>query len=165
MEPELITELFNYMIKYEKNCPKRVNHFLKVYSFANIIAENEKIDEKTKFLLKIVSILHDIGIKPSLEKYNSSAGKYQEIEGPSIARRALESFNVDESIIKRVCFLIAHHHQYNKIDAIDFQILVEADFLVNIFEDGLSEKEIQSIKSKYFKTSTGIELLNKLYLG
>ena len=46
----------------------------------------------------------------------------------------------------------------------DFQILVEADFLVNIFEDGMDEHSIKSVKEKIFKTKTGINLLEKLFL-
>jgi hypothetical protein len=34
--------------------------------------------------------------------------------------------------------------------------------LVNIFEDGLSKEKIFLIKEKYFKTTSGKELLDKL---
>ena len=43
-------------------------------------------------------------------------------------------------MIERVKYLIAHHHTYDAIDGIDYQILVEADFLVNILEDGLAKE-------------------------
>ena len=46
----------------------------------------------------------------------------------------------DEAVIDRVLFLIAHHHTYTGIEGEDYQILVEADFLVNLFEDGSSRK-------------------------
>jgi hypothetical protein len=42
--------------------------------------------------------------------------------------------------------------------------LVEADFLVNIFEDELEKHSIKNIKEKIFKTKSGIKLLEKLYL-
>ena len=109
--------------------------------------------------------MHDIGIKISEEKYNSSAGNYQEIEGPPVARKMLEGLDFDEKIIDRVCFLIGHHHTYSKIDNIDYQILVEADFLVNIYEDEIKHDSIVSIKNKYFKTKAGTNFLEKLYLS
>ena len=56
-----------------------------------------------------------------------------------------------------------HHHTYNQIDGLDFQILVEADFLVNIFEDKMNVDQIASIRKQYFKTKTGIELLQSVY--
>lgn len=159
-----ITQLTKEMLEHEKGCPKRINHFLKVNSFAKIIAESENINENQKMILDVATIMHDIGIKISLEKYNSSTGKYQEIEGPQIANKLLQKLDFEPSLIERVCFLIKNHHSYNKIDEIDFQILVEADFLVNIFEDNLDKESVMKIKGKYFKTQTGKELLDKIYL-
>lgn len=159
-----LIDIINYMVQYEKGCAKRINHFLKVYSFAKIIADNEKIDEKTSFLIEVVSILHDIGIRASLEKYNSSAGKYQQIEGPALAEKMLNDFGFEKDFVERICFLIAHHHEYDKIDGIDYQILIEADFLVNIFEDELNRENISKIK-KYFKTQTGLNLLETMFLS
>jgi len=156
--------LLNKMIAYFGNDAKRINHALKVHSFANIIAENEIDDDFKKEVVNYAAILHDIGIKEAEKKYNSSSGKYQEIEGPPIAGSILQTLNVSPEIIERVCFIISCHHSYNKIDDIDFQALVEADFLVNIYEDSMHKENIQSIKDKIFKTQTGIDLLNKIYL-
>jgi len=47
--------------------------------------------------------------------------------------------------------LIGNHHTYDKIDGIDFQILVEADFLVNIYEDEINKESIKSIKIKFLE--------------
>lgn len=151
-------------ISYDAGDPKRINHFLKVFSFAKSIGEIEKLDEKKQYMLEISAILHDIGIKVSEEKYKSSAGHYQEIEGPSIAEEILAKLEIEEEIIKRVSYLIGHHHTYKDIDDIDYQILIEADFLVNIYEDNIAKEQIEIIKNKYFKTKTGIEFLKKMYL-
>ena len=59
--------------------------------------------------------------------------------------------------------MIGNHHSYSKIDGLDFQILVEADFLVNIYEDELNKKMLASIREKYFKTTTGKMLLGTIY--
>ena len=42
--------------------------------------------------------------------------------------------------------LIGHHYTYDHIDAPDWQILVEADFLVNLFEDGESRDAVLKIR-------------------
>lgn len=152
------------MINYFDGDDRRINHALKVYAFAKNIAELEGIIEEKKEIVEISSILHDIGIKVSEEKYNSSAGKYQELEGPQVARDLLDEFNIEKNIIDRVCFLIAHHHTYSNIDDIDLQILIEADFIVNIYEDSMKNDAIETVKSKYFKTKTAIEILNSMYL-
>ena len=156
--------IINEMISYYAKDPRRVNHFLKVFSFAKSIGELEKLNEEIQDILEIAAIMHDIGIKIREEKYNSSAGNYQEIEGPPIAREILSKFKFDEKFIDRVCFLIGNHHTYNKIDGIDYQILIEADFLVNIYEDEIKEAQIEIIKGKYFKTKAGTDFLINLYL-
>lgn len=161
---EKTSTIIDEMISYYSKDPRRVNHFLKVFSFAKSIGELEKLDEETQYILEVAAIMHDIGIKVSEEKYNSSAGNYQEIEGPPVARELLSKFKFDEKFIDRVCFLIGHHHTYSKIEGIDYQILVEADFLVNIYEDEIKIPQIECIKDKYFKTKAGTEFLNNLYL-
>lgn len=80
-----ICSVINEMISYYKGDVKRINHFLKVYSFSKTIGELEKLDKDTQFILEVAAAMHDIGIKVSEEKYNSSAGKYQELEGPIVA--------------------------------------------------------------------------------
>lgn len=153
------------MIEYFGNDVKRINHALKVFSFASLIAENELEDFKFKNIVYFSGLLHDIGIKEAERKYNSNAGNYQEIEGPPIARKILEELYVSNEIIERVCYIIANHHSYNKIDGTDFQILVEADFLVNIFEDSIDKESVLKIKEKIFKTNTGNSLLEIMYLS
>ncbi len=152
------------MIDYYGTDLRRINHFLKVFSFAKTIGEGERLDDKNQNLLEITAIVHDIGIKVSEEKYNSSAGVYQELEGPAQAEKLLSSLGCDNDFIKNVCYIIAHHHTYKNIDTLPYQMLVEADFLVNLFEDGASIKAAHTAMEKVFKTGTGIKLLKKMYL-
>lgn len=158
-----IGHVINAMIGYYAGDVRRVNHFLKVYGFAKAIGEAEGLGDGTQQILEIAALTHDIGIKNSENKYNSSAGNYQQIEGPPEAKKLLEKLDVDEAVIDRVCWLIAHHHTYTDIQGIDYQILVEADFLVNAYEDKLSHEVIENVRDKVFKTKAGNKLLNKLY--
>lgn len=159
----LVNDVLIKMIDYFDGDVKRINHALKVFTFSNSIAKAE--NENIQFILQITSLLHDIGIKMSEKKYNSSAGNYQEIEGPSVAREILKDFNISNDILERIIFLIGHHHTYSAIDGIDFQILIEADFIVNSYEDSLDTKAIEYAKDKYFKTEAGIKLLESMYLN
>lgn len=160
----IVSAVMNKMIGYFENDVKRVNHALKVYGFAKSIAETEGLSGERLEILKVAAILHDIGIKLGEQQYHSSSGKYQEMLGPSVARTLLQEFNIQEKFIERVCYLIGHHHTYSKITGIDFRILVEADFLVNIFEEDLSKQQVKSIKEKYFRTSVGTAYLDNMYL-
>jgi HD superfamily phosphodiesterase len=160
----LVTETLYRMVDYFGTDARRINHALKVNSFARLVGQKEGVTADVLEIIDLSSILHDIGIPISEQKYGSCIGKYQEIEGPPIAHEILESLGASTEIIDRVCYLIGNHHTYTKIDGIDFQILVEADFLVNIFEDEMSESAIKSARDKYFKTETGKFILDRMYL-
>ena len=156
-------KLIEKMMEYYAGDPKRVQHFLKVYEFAKLIGGSESLDTETMHILRTAAIVHDIGIKISEEKYGSSNGKYQEKEGPAVAEPMLLALGYDEAVIDRVLFLIAHHHTYNEIEGLDYQILVEADFLVNLFEDGSSRETAEKVRKNIFKTNTGIKYLEHLF--
>ncbi|MDR1625016.1 MAG: HD family phosphohydrolase [Spirochaetia bacterium] len=159
----LIDNILASAITYNGNDVKRINHLLKVFSFAHHIGIMEKCDMKIQTIVDISALLHDIGIHEAERKHNSSAGNWQEIEGPPVAQELLKNFALDTAVKDRILFLIGHHHHYGDIDGIDFQILVEADFLVNIFEDKIDDHSIRNIREKIFKTKNGIRLLEQLY--
>lgn len=163
MKSNIIKDVITKMIIYFGNDVVRINHALKVYGFAKVIGEIENINNEKLQILEVAAILHDIGIKESERKYNSSSGNYQEVEGPPVARKLLDDFNLEREFLDRVSYIIGNHHTYGKIDDIDFQILVEADFLVNIFEDNLNNQAINLIKEKYYKTTSGIMYLENMY--
>lgn len=157
-------QLILKMTEFNKGDAKRIQHFIKVYEYAHIIGELEGLDEKVQKILDIASILHDIGIHPSEEKYGRCDGKLQEQEGPFYARKMLSDFpEVTKEEIDRVCYLIGHHHTYTNVDGDDYRILLEADFLVNAYEDELSMESICAFKENVFRTKTGIELLDSMY--
>ena len=160
----LVNEVLDLAIAYNGNDIKRINHLLVVFSFAQHIGIMEKCDSQLQTIIEISALLHDIGIHESERKYNSSAGKWQEIEGPIVARELLKKMNMDNNTLERVLFLIGHHHSYAAIDGVDFQILVEADFLVNIFNDGSGKIECKKIRDEIFKTKTGTRLLEQMYM-
>ncbi|MDO4300242.1 MAG: HD domain-containing protein [Clostridia bacterium] len=161
MTGKIVTAMTNYY----KGDVKRINHFMKVYAFAKAIGEEEGLDSKTQNILEIAAIVHDIGIKPSEEKYGSSAGKYQETEGPGETERLLTDLGVDKDTIERVCFLVGHHHTYKNIEGMDYQILVEADFIVNIYEDNESRAAVERVYESIFKTMTGKKYMKDMYLN
>ena len=158
------TAVLHKMILFDKGDPRRIQHFLKVYMFAALIGKMEDLSPKQQMILEIAAILHDIGIHPAEKKSGFSNGKLQEQEGPACARELLDEIGgYEPELIDRVCFLIAHHHTYDGVDGLDWQILLEADFLVNSFEKGLTEESIKKFRSNVFKTKSGIDMLNNQY--
>lgn len=151
------------MITFEKGDPARIQHFLKVHSLARLIGIMEGVNAYTQYVLETAAIVHDIGIPVCEKKYGRCDGKLQEQEGGTPAREMLEELGYSESVIDRVVYLVEHHHTYTDIRGLDYQILVEADFLVNLYEEKAAEKEIRSAGTRIFRTETGKGLLREMF--
>jgi len=156
-------KLILHMMDHDRGMPHLIQHFLKVHAFARLIGVQECLDEVTLHILETAAIVHDIGIVPSLRVYGDDAGKHQEELGPAQAESILRSLGFDEDVIRRVCYLVGHHHTYTDIDGPDYQILVEADFLVNLFENHTGRDAIARANETIFLTKTGRELLRKQF--
>jgi hypothetical protein len=68
-----------------------------------------------------------------------------------------------ETVSERVQYLIAHHHTYSNIDGLDYQILVEADFLVNLHEDSVSKDAVKTAYDNIFKTQSGRKICREMF--
>ena len=158
-----IANVLAKMIDYEQGCPHRVNHFLKVHSFARIIGEAEGLTSSEQYILEVAAAMHDCGIRASLLKHGYYNGKMQEEEGPAVADKMMLELGMNEEVRDRVRYLIGHHHTYTNIEGPDYRILVEADFLVNIYEDERAADAIETVKEKYFITRKSREILTSLY--
>ncbi len=159
----MINKLHLAMIELYSGDAKRIQHFCKVHSYAKLIGESENLDSRSLFILEAAALTHDIGIHTCEEKYGSCGGKLQEKEGPAIAAKLLSELGFDDDVSERVQFLIAHHHTYDNIDSADYQMLVEADFLVNIMEDGLSKEAALSAYNKIFRTECGKKICRDMF--
>lgn len=157
--PQLIAKA----IAFDHGDARRIQHFLKVYTYADLIGKLEHIPASTQHTLVTAAVLHDIGIHAAEKKYGSASGIYQEQEGPAPARDILTSLGYPEDVIERVCFLIAHHHTYHDVDGLDYQILLEADLLVNAYEDRLGKDAIRQVCQRVFRTTSGIQLLKETF--
>ncbi len=151
---------------YEMACyfgkdTRRTNHAMKVYGRACAIASGTPLTEEERLTLGLAAILHDIGIRESERKYQSAAPIYQQSEGPPVAREILDRLECDPGITERVCFLIAHHHMYGAVDGTDFQILVEADFIVNTEEGEFDGAQAGIFLTKYFRTDEGKRMMEE----
>lgn len=159
-----LSEVVSAMIGYDAGDPRRIQHALKVFAFAGAIGAAENLAGPELEVLETAALLHDIGIHESERKYGTSAGNYQELEGPPVARRLLEPFGLPAEFVDRVCFLIGHHHTYSGISGLDWRILVEADFLVNLYEDGCTPQQAGAALERVFRTETGKRYLRELFL-
>ena len=80
-----------------------------------------------------------------------------------MAKRMLADAGFPADITERACYMVGHHHTYTDIDGIDLQILIEADFLVNLYENGEPNDGIVSAYNGIFRTESGKLLCRQMF--
>lgn len=139
-------------------------HLLKVWGFARTIGEREGLDDRTLRTLEFAAVVHDIACPSLREEHGSAPGSLQEKEGPALVREFYKDSGMDAEMLERICYLVAHHHTFTNVDGLDYQILLEADFLVNAGEDDKNRKAVGKFHDNVFKTKTGLALLEDIYM-
>ena len=155
--------LMRAMETYFDGDTRRINHAHRVTAYAEQLLKQEEGDYP---IVIGASVFHDIGIHQAEKKYGSTRGKYQEKEGPSIARQILAELGFEQSQVEEICEIIAHHHSPGKINTQNFRIIYDADWLVNLRDeyDIWDRTRLSSIIDKLFLTSSGRALAREVYL-
>ena len=151
------------MIDFYRGNTEDISHFLKVLAFASTIAAAEGMDEDARDTLEIAAIVHDIACPLCREKYGNTNGKHQEEESGPLLEEFLAEFHLPDPMRERVIFLVTHHHTYGQADGMDYQILLEADYLVNAGESPLYARSLEQFRKNVFRTETGRRLLDSIY--
>jgi len=153
------------MKKYFEKDFKRISHATKVARYAEQIGREEGAHLG---VLLCAAYLHDIGIKNAEKKYNSNAPKYQELEGPEVAKEILEKLDAKKELIDEVCDIVGHHHHPRNEETVNFKCLYDADMIVNLSEELTEGKlSLETVKNRIennFLTETGKNLAKKTLL-
>ena len=158
-----IAQIMEKMIDFSAGNRHDIAHFVRVWADAKTIGELEGLDPRTQFILETAALTHDIACPLCRKKYGHADGKLQEIEGDPLVRSFLAGAGLDESILNRVAFLVGHHHTLSGIDSPDWQILVEADAIVNASENGLSAEQVLALMDRTMKTASGKRLCREIF--
>ncbi len=161
---ENISTIIRKMIDMSNGNLHDINHFMKVYAFSRMIGLQEGLPEITQTILEATAVIHDIACPLCREKYGNANGKFQEQEGVPLAQSFLSDAELPGEMKERIIYLVGHHHTYAGVDGMDYQILLEADFLVNADESKMPLTAIKTAREHLFKTETGIGLLDSMYL-
>lgn len=158
-----IAQIMEKMIAFSEGNIHDIDHLIRVWTYARTIGELEHIDKDTAYILEVAAITHDIACPLCREKYGNTNGKHQEEEGAPMARAFLEDLGLPEHVIDRVAFLVGHHHTFHGIDGLDYQILIEADYIANATENGYSRHHVENFMQKIMKTESGKRILDSLF--
>ncbi len=146
---------------------KRIGHATKVARYAERIGREEGAN------LAVVlpaAYLHDIGIKEAERKHQSTDARYQEEEGPPVAREILNKLGANAALIDEVCDIIAHHHHPGDEESVEFKAVYDADMIVNLEEKQEKEGDkgdgaaLEKVIQKVFLTESGRVLAAEVLL-
>jgi len=134
--------------------PERITHSLLVLDRAQELLSKEGGDPR---VVLAAALLHDIGIPAAEQEYGSTAARYQEAEGPAVARRILEELGFDAETIEHVCRIVGSHHRGDEIDTVEFRIVWDADRLMEAPDELLrhDRDRLRGIVDRVFRTDTG----------
>ena len=158
-----IAQILEKMIAYSGGNLHDINHLICVWTYAKTIGELEGLEQETQTTLEIAAITHDIACPLCRRKYGNTIGKHQEEEGAPLVRAFLSDTGLPEKQRERVAYLVGHHHTYTDIDGIDYQILIEADYIVNASESGYSPENRKNFLEEHMKTESGKRLLRSTF--
>ena len=138
---------------------KRTGHATRVARYAEKIGKEE---HGNLAVILTAAYLHDIGIKEAERKHQSTAARYQEEEGPQVARGILSRVGAGEELIQEVCDIIGHQHHPRAEETVNFKVVYDADTLVNLEEKQvdapIEPEKLTSIIEKSFISEGGRNL-------
>ena len=158
-----IAQIMQKMIAFSDGNIHDIDHLIRVWTYAKTIGELEMVDQETQFILEVAAITHDIACPLCREKYGNTNGKHQEREGIILVKKFLSDTGMTEEQIGRVAFLVGHHHTFAGIDSMDWQILVEADYIANASENNYSQQKVDNFIRKCMRTRSGIQILKDVF--
>ncbi len=160
---QTIPQLMEKMIAFSNGNIHDIDHFVRVWNYASTIGALEGLDDDTRYILEVAAIVHDIACPLCREKYGNTNGKRQEEEGAPMAADFLKDSGMRPEQVERVSYLVGHHHTFTDIDGIDYQILIEADYIANATENGYSQNNVRNFAEKVFRTDAGKRLLGSIF--
>ena len=154
------------MKRYFKQDFKRIGHATRVARYAEQIGKEE---QGNLAVILTAAYLHDIGIKEAELRHESTAARYQEEEGPPVAREILSRVGAREELIEEVCDIVGHHHHPRAKESVNFKAVYDADTLVNLEEKQkdtpVEPEKLTGIIEKSFLTESGANLAKKILLS
>ena len=158
-----ISQIMEKMISSSNGNIHDIEHLTHVWTYARTIGELEGLDREPQFILEVSAITHDIACPLCREKYGSASGKRQEEEGPALVRAFLADTDMTPAQIGRVAYLVGRHHTLHDIDGLDYQILIEADYIVNACEGGYDKETVRAFVEKFMRTGSGRRLARAVF--
>jgi DNA-directed RNA polymerase subunit RPC12/RpoP len=149
--------------KYFRQNFKQIGHAVKVARYAERIVKAEQGDPA---VVIAAAYLHDIGAVEAKLKHGSADARFQEQEGPPIAREILGRLDARADLIEEVCGIVSRHHRPEEDETVNFRCLYDADLIANLEEaqkeQPLAEDELSRKIDESFLTESGRDVAREV---
>ena len=109
--------------------PYGIEHTERVVANVEAVLDGEAAPAATREVAFLAAVLHDIGAAEAMRTHGSVEARYQELEGPAIARDILARADVPPEIVARVCHIVGHHHTPSAVDGLEFEAVWDGDLI------------------------------------
>jgi len=160
----MIAQVLSEMTRILKHDRAQVEHAMKVYVYASIIGDLEGLQGDQLRALRAAAILNDIVLPECLDREGEWNGELQRRYGEPMVREVLARLGYDR-YADQVAYLVgrSHHFLEEMHENLGLQILIEANFLVNL-SDGTCTEKPEDVYNRYFATATGRAMMKDLFL-
>jgi len=162
---ELVTRLHKEVIEYFASTDlSQIGHTEAVHNFAQLLATLEKCDEHKQCMIEMSALLHDIGCPNAKLKYGNTNAPNQEKEGKPKAEEILATYPMPDTDKQLLAEVVGLHHHHNNLKEMGFEILAEADLIVNLLEGYYKLEQAQYLFEHLVTTRSGKDLFRNMFL-
>lgn len=141
---------------------KDLAHALNVLKYVQLLLPEVAPDDWARFRAEAAALVHDIACPLCREVYGECTGDLQEQKSELILDLFFEKHDLPPQQVKRIIWMVCHHHTPEASDESDFRLLIEADLLANVQEHNLDLFDLRQLAVRTMRTQTGQEELRKL---
>ena len=142
----------------------QIAHTLCVVAYTHLLAVSEAYDSGRIQRLEMAALLHDIGCPDAQLKYGNSLPVNQQKEGVRIVAEwsAHEPFASPDDA-QWIAQVVATHHNALKAVELGFEVLFEADLIVNLLEGYYPIEQAAALLHNAVRTPSGKALFSRLF--
>lgn len=161
----LITRLHKEVIEYFASTDlSQIGHTEAVHNFAQLLAKLERYDEHRQALIEMAALLHDIGCPNAKSKYGNTNAPNQEKEGKIVASQLLANYPIPEKDKELLAEVVGLHHHQKKLKEMGFEILAEADLIVNLLEGYYDLGQADYLFDHLVSSKSGRDIYRNIFL-
>ena len=162
---DIVTQIHKEVVEYFASTDySQIGHTEAVHNFAQLLGKLEAYDDRRQAMIEISALLHDIGCPNAKEKYGNTNAPNQEKEGKPKAAEILAKYELKAEDKALIAEAVGCHHHIKQLQEMGFELLAEADLIVNLLEGYYKMEQAQNLYETCVSSARGKELFKNMFL-